>query len=55
MGKAHPSVDLADSDSDDADNPDSATKDGHRVVLDADEDEEASNASQGELRQLEDS
>ena len=55
MGKAHPSVDLADSDVDDAENSDSATKVKYRVVIDADEDEEASDASQGELWPLEDS
>ena len=56
MGKAHPSVDLADSDVDYAENSDNAIKDKRRVVIDADEDEdeEASDASQGELCQLED-
>ena len=56
LGKAHPSADLADSDTDDADNSDRTTKDRCRVVLDADEDEEeeASDASQGKLWQLED-
>ena len=51
MGKAESSVDLADSDVEDTDMLDSAINNRYRV-LDADEDKEASNASQGKLWQL---